>query len=251
MPEPVPTPDDLLLVEGDPLTFEDFPLEVTPLFMTLSAIYQGIGKRINYPVVLASGQLMRGLQYLGFEAELIPACMNVFRIDRVRPNERSASDRAITDTHLVVWSPSLNRCIDLGVCQNATLVHALADGGISAFPVTLPVSGGRDQLFSGQTFVIARHPFGIMWKFFPGWDSQFDSLLARYTAAIEHGGLALAHVVVDLLSALAVYRDLHQLDDLYPRLGGLLSGRVSLPKLDDSLFPTKLSDEQRGNVGRP
>lgn len=218
-------------------------MEVTPLYAILTAAYQAIGGRAAYSEIVASAQLVRGLEHLGFEAELIPARTNVFRLSRggagvteanTWDHPQTTSGGGATDKNLVVWAASFNRCVDLSMCQNEVLKRASVNGEIFTFPVILPMPGGLEQLLHRADLIGAeRPPFKISWKFFPEWKPQFDSVLAHYAATIEHGGLALAHVVVDLLSASAVHRDLRQIEDLYPRLGGLLSGGVHLPELHD------------------
>lgn len=236
---PVVAAEDFLLSGYDTFlgALVVLPVELTPLYAMLTAIYHAIGRRASYSGVVASGQLVRGLEHLGFEAELLPACMSVFRLNRGHVGAHISGDGK-TSGHLVVWVSSFNRCIDLAVCQDRTLVRASIGDAVLALPVILPVPGGREKLLYGSESIgTERPPFEISWKFFPEWMSRFEPLLTQHTVAIEHGGLALAHVVVDLLSAVAVHQDLCQLGDLYPRLGGLLSGRTHLPKLDDYLSP--------------
>jgi hypothetical protein len=223
----------------------------------LAAVYHAIGRRASYRGIVASSQLVRGLEYLGFEAELLPASMNVFRLSR-GPEGMHISGDGNTGGHLVVWAASFNRCIDLEVGQDRRLVRASVAGAVLTMPAILPMPGGREQLLHGSESIgTERPPFGISWKLFPEWTSRFNSSLTQHTVAIEHGGLALAHVVVDLLSAFAVYQDLHRLGDMYPRLGGLLSGRTHLPELDDYLSPgeldadcgTEVAEERCSNLG--
>jgi hypothetical protein len=239
------------------------PVEVTPLHAMLAAIYQAVGGRPTYPGIVASGQLARGLDYLGFEAELFPACTSVFRLSQVGGWEAMSADGQ-TRGHLVVWAASFNQCIDLTVCHEPALVRASVGGEVLMLPAVLPMPRGREQLLYGAESVgaeaigVDRPPFRITWKFFPEWGPRFDPLLAHHAVAIEHGGLSLAHVVVDLLSALAVHQDLRQLDELYPRFGSLLSGAVRLPELDDysshrelgADCPTELTEERRSSLGR-
>ncbi|MDB6084374.1 MAG: hypothetical protein JWN43_2255, partial [Gammaproteobacteria bacterium] len=216
-----------------------------------ASVCQAVGGRAAYRCIVACGQLMRALQYLGFDAELIPACTSVSRVERgdVRMADIGVWDHppvirsnGTTDGHLAVWSDSLNRCIDIGVCHEPALRRASTGEQVLTLPAILPVPGGRQQLLhTARSIVTLRHPFALSWMFFPQWRSRFDPLLDHHSAVIEHGGLALAHVVVDLLSAVAVYRDLGQLGELYPRLGSLVYGQALLPELDD-YPPPRTSD---------
>ena len=268
-PELAPVTEDLLLPEVSSFvsgTSSMLPVEVTPLYTTLAAIYHAIGGRTTYPGIAASGQLVRGLEYLGFEAELFPAYTKIFLPNRGRVgitefdvwDSQAIPEDGASDGHLVVWTASFNRCIDLAVCQDRTLLRASVDGKVFTLPVVLPMSGDHEQLLCGAKLVGAeRPPFRISWEFLPDRRPRFDPLLAHHAAAIEHGGLALAHIVVDLLSAFAVRHDLSQLDDLYPRLSGLLSGRLHLPELEDysprresgADAPPEVTEERRDNLG--
>jgi hypothetical protein len=104
-------------------------------------------------------------------------------------------------------------------------------------------NGWKKLLYKGG-FVAERSPFVTNCIFSEEWRPGFDPLIARHAAAIAHGGLALAHLVIDLLSAYAIYLDLRPLYDRYPRLGSLLDGEVNLPALNDYTYRQELD----GNV---
>ncbi|MDW5325360.1 hypothetical protein [Plantactinospora sp. KLBMP9567] len=225
------------------------PVEATPVQAIVAAAHQAIGGRSAYPGVLAAGQLARGLSLLGFDTELIPACTVVCYSDHGKTRFRDVGvwkeapvvrADGSTDGHVVVWCDSLNRCIDLAPCQDRMLRGASTPEEAFDHPVVLPVVGGRRQLLDRQRQIMApRPPFALHWTFFPDWAPLFDPLLDRHSAAIEQGGLAMAHAAVDLLAAVAVVRDLSQLDEWYPRLGDLLSGRQSLPTRAEDGSPEK------------
>jgi hypothetical protein len=238
------TAEKLLLSGGENFvvgSWEILPLEIVPLYAALSAIHQAIGDRPTYSTIIASAQLARGLEYLGFDAELIPASTTVFRMENGRKKVVNIGvwnhpplmrDNGTTDGHVVVWAASFKRCVDLGGCQNWILRRTAAENGGTVLPWVAPFPGGRRQLV-GQIPAIISGQFAFTWALFPQWGPGFESLLAHHARAIEHGGLALGHVVVDLLSALAVHRDLGELLQRYPHLDGLVSGRTLLPELDE------------------
>jgi hypothetical protein len=220
------------------------PLEAAPLYALVTAVYQAISSRPMYSSIVASSQLVRGLNYLGFDAELIPAYTMLRRANGqiieigVYGPSPNVSDDGGSDGHAVVWAESFNRCIDLGVCNNPALQRAFVDNEALTIPVVLPVPDGRDALInSSASIVTERRPFMMTWIFLPQWITLYEPLLRYHAPAIEHGGLAMAHVSVDLLSAVSVYQDIAQLAELYPRLGDLLSGRDRLPELDSYSSP--------------
>jgi hypothetical protein len=234
-PGSVVAAEDLLLsgydtLLGAPLAL---PVEITPLYAMLAVAYHATGRRASYPVVVASSQMVRGLEYLGLEAELIPASTKTFSLDRESP-ERPTMKDGNTDEHLVVWAASFNRCIDLVVCQDRTSAGGTVGVERSVAPVAiLPIPGGREQLLCEYLPVVAlRPPLVISWTFFPERLARFEPLLSPHAAVIEHGGLAMAHATVDLLGAFAIYLDLSSFNDFYPRLSGLLSGATRLPELN-------------------
>ncbi|WP_327034871.1 hypothetical protein [Micromonospora ureilytica] len=221
------------------------PAEAALVQAIVAVAHQAIAARPTYPAVAAAGQLARCLSLLGFDSELIPACTTVGYQDRGKTRFREIGvwqeppivrADGTTDGHVVVWCDSLTRCIDLAPCQDRLLRGASTSGVPSDQPVVLPVAGGRRQLLDrSRQMVTPRPPFLLHWMFFPNWMPMLDPLLDRHSVAIEQGGLAMAHASLDLLSALAVVRDLPLLDELYPSLGDLLSGRRSLPALLDAV----------------
>ncbi|MEV6527479.1 hypothetical protein AB0M43_36695 [Longispora sp. NPDC051575] len=92
-----------------------------------------------------------------------------------------------------------------------------------------PIAGGKGELLEPRGRAALRGRFGILWMFLPGWRDAFDPFLAHHERSIDRAGLALAHVTMDMLSLLALQRDISVLGDLYPVLGDLLSGRKQLP----------------------
>jgi hypothetical protein len=215
-------------------------IEVMPLYALLSAIYQAITGRPDYSVVMASAQLVRALEHLGFKAELIPASILIVRESDKRTMDIGVWDHppvvhndGTTDGHVAVWADSFNRCIDLGLCNNEVLLKSSSDSQNLVWPAVLPVAGGRDELLDeSRRPAIPRLPFMICWTFIPQWKSYFDPFLARHAPAIEDGGMALARVAVDLLSAIAIYSDMSEFNQRYPWLAKLLSGQADLPLSD-------------------
>lgn len=211
-------------------------VDVMPLYALLAGTYQAIGRRPAYSAVLASAQLVSALEHLDFDAELIPACTAVYGQDRTHLTDIGiwrhppvVRDDGTTDGHVVVWADSFRRFIDLGVCNQPTILEA-SDGQSLPSPAVLPMAGGRKQLLDEASGAMTlRPPFAFAWNFFPEWKRRFDPFLAYHATTVEHGGLALANVAIGLLSALAIYSDLTNLTQLYPRLDALLSGRAILP----------------------
>jgi hypothetical protein len=236
------TPGYELFIAG---MLDVMPEEAVPVQAIVAVAHQAIAARPAYPAVVAAGQLARSLSLLGFDSELIPACTTIGYQDRGKTRfreigvwQRPPVVRAdgTTDGHVVVWCDSLTRCIDLAPCQDRLLRRASTSGVPADQPVVLPVAGGRRQLLDrSRQMVTPRPPFVLHWMFFPDWMPMLNPLLDRHSVAIELGGLEMAQASLDLLSALAVVRDLPLLDELYPTLGDLLSGRRSLPALLDAV----------------
>lgn len=226
----------------DPL--EGWPLDVIPLYAMLTAVHHAIARRPNYPGIVASGQLANGLIHLGFEAELIPAHNKIYRASSRLTGDVEfdswdiISSDAETGGHLAVWTPSFGRCIDLAASQDPMLTR----GEPPILPMVFAMPGGQKQLLYQGEFVAERPPFVISCIFSNKRNSRFDPLIARHAAAIEHGGLSLAQLVVDLLSAFAIYLDLHPLCDLYPHLNDLLNGQTRLPDLKNYSYYRKSTD---------
>ena len=238
-PKPMPGAEFLLLPDMDffdAVSSGMLPVDVIPLYALLAGIYQAVGRRPAYSAALASAQLVRALEHLGFDAELIPACTAVYRQDRTHVTDIGVyqqppvvRDDGVTDGHVVVWSNTFRRCIDLGVCNQHTLLET-SNGRTLTSPIVLPMAGGIKQLLDEASGAATlRLPFVFGWNFFPEWRSRFDPFLSYHATAINQGGIALAKVAVGLLSALSVYSNLTELEQLYPRLGALLSGQADLP----------------------
>jgi hypothetical protein len=214
--------------------------DVMPLYALLVAIYEAIGGRPSYPVAVASAQLVRALEHLGFEAELVPASIAVAHEGEKRIMSIGAwehppmvRDDGTTDGHVVVWADSFKRCIDLSVCNHPMLLESSSDDQKLTMPIILPVAGGLEELLDkSRQHVLPRPPFMMMWIFIPQWKSYFNSFLSRHMPVIEDGGLALAKVAIDLLSAIAVYSDMSRLNQRYPWLAEMLSGQMDLPSSD-------------------
>lgn len=214
------------------------PVDVMPLYALLIPIYHAITRRPNYPVVVASAQLVRALEHLGFEAELVPASILIAREgDEKHPMDIGAwkhppvlRDDGTTDGHVAIWADSFRRCIDLGPCNHPVLLKSSSDSQNLVGPVVLPMGEGREKLLDdSRRATILRLPFVMCWTFIPQWKPYFDPILACNSSAIEDGGLALAKVAVDLLSAIAVYSDMSKFNKRYPWLTELLSGQADLP----------------------
>jgi len=217
----------------------DAPVDVAPLYAILAAVHQALGRCLATRAVLESAQLVRALRWLGFEAELIACFARVFcdpyptRLTDVGVRNRPPVVRrdGTTDGHAIVWISSTNRFIDLAVFRDRNLLRA--EGGEDPTfnaPAMLPMPGGRAQLLDPRLAPgTDRGRFRIGWYPYPHWTSRYDELIARHADAVNGGGLALARVTLDLLSATAVHRDMTELDRRYPQLGRLLSGAAQLP----------------------
>ncbi|MEV6927572.1 hypothetical protein AB0M46_24140 [Dactylosporangium sp. NPDC051485] len=225
---------DRLLLPGlglDRLTTE--PVELTPLFAMLIAVHQAVGDLPPDRVVVESAQMVHALRQLGFEAELIACCARVFRL----PQHARLADMGVwkrppttradgtTDGHALVWIGSFNRLVDVGVFRSRRLLRA--EGGADetfTVPAMLPLPHGRSQLLNPwQIPGTIRGQFSVGWYPYPEWTQRYRDLLTCHAAVIEHGGVALAHTVVDLLNATRTYRDLSRVDELFPRLAALMS----------------------------
>ncbi len=218
------------------------PLEVTPLYALMVAAHHAVARRPDYSSVVAAAQFMCGLEYLGFQAEIIAACTSVFHPKRdgnrktdigVWKHPPVVRSDGTTDGHAVIWTDSFKRCIDIGICRDPTLQRESKNDPSLEAPAILPCPEGRDKLIHGSFSVGAhRSPYMLTWMFFPEWTSNYDLLLETRAATIQHGGLAMAHVAIDLLSALSLYRDTSELWALYPSLQPMVSGQRPLLGLD-------------------
>lgn len=232
----------LLLPDTDTLALgvlRTIDVELTPLYAMISAMYQVLGGQESPSPVIASAQMARGLEYLGCEADLIVTCTSFYEL---KGGSVSLEDIGVwshppvirsdgtTDAHVVVWTNSFSRCIDLGVCQSATLRRA---PNAQAGPAILPAADRDALLNTARALVAFRGKLALQWMFFPQWTPCLDLLWSRHADIIQHGGLALAHMVVDQLSAVAVSRDLSQLRDRYRAIGQLLTDELQLPELGD------------------
>lgn len=238
LPQALPSP---ILLPGTDLLVHlvTAPVPVAPLYAILTAIHQAVGDCPTSRAVLESAQVVRALRWLGFEAELIACCARVFcdpypaRLTDVGVRNRPPAVRAdgTTDGHTIVWISSANRFFDLAVFRDRNLLRA--EGGEDPtfnVPAMLPMPGGRAQLLNPLLVPATdRGRWRIAWYLYPHWTSRYDELIARHADAVNSGGLALAQVTLDLLSATAVHRDMTELDRLYPQLGRLLSGAAQLP----------------------
>lgn len=212
------------------------PVEAAPLYALLAATNQALEGRSSYSVVLASAQFAFALEHLGFKAELIPACTTLVHKNGTDKIDIGVWERppvmrndGITDGHLVVWADSFKRLIDLGICNQPTVLELSSDEEPLTNPIVLPIAGGRKQLFDTQSTTL-RPPFGIFWTFFPHWMPRFDPFFHRHAAAVEEGGLALANVTVGLLSALMMYSDLTGFDRLFPQLAARMEFNSGMPE---------------------
>jgi hypothetical protein len=242
--DPLNSPTSDLLLPGTAffttLAFGAIATEIAPLYALLTAVNQAIGRRRSYPAVLASAQLVRAFENLGFEAALLAGCTTLVRRDQQtsRPDTidigvwkhlPTTRQDGTTDGHGVAWTSTFGRIIDLGLCNHPLMIEMSADNEKMTSPVVLEIPGGKNQLLDSRSRVMTiRDPFLIGWNFFPSATKPLDAFLTRHAGAVEHGGLALANVAIDLLSALAVYKDLAELKELYPRLAELMS-KVDMP----------------------
>jgi hypothetical protein len=188
---------------------------------------------------MATAQFVRAIQYLGLEAELVPACTTMSHqngtatIDiGVWEHPPVMRDDGTINGHAILWAESFKRCIDLGLCNHPAALKLFSEDPSFAIPVVVPMRGKAQLVDQDRRNMFLRKPFGIYWTTFPHWVSSYDPFLLRHANAITQGGLALANVAVDLLSALAVFTDLSDLGRLYPQLADLISGRASLPQPD-------------------
>jgi hypothetical protein len=214
--------------------------ELTPLYAMVAALHQLLGGREQRSALIASAQMVRALELLGCDAELIVACTSVFRSAAgpelaeqigewshpplIRPD-------ATTDAHAVVWTDSFDRCIDLGVSCSPAVRRAAERGETTSAPAVLPAAS-RDALMRSAVSVAAfRGRLLLNWMFFPQWTPCLDPVLERHAGAIDYGGRALAQVVVDQLAAVAVTTDLAPLATRFPAIGKLIADELRLPDL--------------------
>jgi hypothetical protein len=183
-------------------------------------------------------QIASGLRYLGFEAEVMAAYVEVERGETqcgsigVRHQPPKIRPDYTTDGHAVLWAGSFGRLVDPTIVQHPQLLQAAhRDGQTFSAPLVIPV-GDRDLLLKGAVGAV-RPPFLVKYLVLPEHTAAFDRWLREYGPALDYAGLALADTALQLLHALGQARNLRQLPHLYQRLGGLLTGRQQLPPIPD------------------
>ncbi|MBN1170612.1 MAG: hypothetical protein JXA67_00380 [Micromonosporaceae bacterium] len=228
------------------------PAEVIPLYAALALVHQAMSGAPVNTCVPTCYQIATALDHLGFQAEVMAAYAEVLQdnITHVSLGVRGpAAIRAdfTTNGHAVLWAASFGRLVDPTIAQHPALLAAVHRGRDKhSAPLAVAVQGGRDTLLRGAIGAI-RPPFQINYLVQPQYTAAFDPWLAEFRDAVDHGGLSLAHITLDTITAAGQVRNLRELPHLYPRLGALLGGREQLPVLPEQppASWTRLSDPSR------
>jgi len=218
-------------------------VDMIPLYAALTLIHSTMSGSPAEICVPACYQLMEALGHLGFDAEVMAACVTVFPRENPEAGHFDVGvwDRAptiqldgTTDGHAVLWAGSFSRLVDPVIPQSPRLLAAAQQDIRFTHPVVLPMTD-REQLFASASLVSFRDPFMLSWMLFPERTDAFTPALAGdLGATLPYAGLLLAHTTLGLIQALGELRgDLDRLHSRYARLGRLLTGRSQLPELPD------------------
>lgn len=222
-------------------TIKKIEVELLPLYTMIAVLRQGLAEYSYSSTVIPSAQVVRGLEYLGFKAQLIAACATL--VQSGEPPRQMTDlgtwesppvirEDGTTDAHTVIWADSFSRCIDLSICQHpAVKAAAPRTDSVDTTPAVLPAKDLDTLLNSAKTAAYFRGPYAILLVFTAPWTKLLDPLLERQSQIVEQGGLALAHAVLDQLFSISAEKNLEELIGIYPTLGDLLTERTRLPGL--------------------
>ena len=215
-------------------------VEMLPLLTALAVIHRELAGTPGACCVPVCWQLQGGLEYLGFDSEVIAASSLVMRDGDNRPEHVGQNDRlpslrddGSTDGHAVVWAASFGQLVDPTIVRARYLQAVAQDHPGVSFPVMLPVAD-RDTLFGPTAICSSSRPtLTIAWGLLPHWtQALIPSPGSDLDTAIAYGKLALAHTTLEVIRGLNIVRpDTEQLRALYPPLAALLNGTSQLPRL--------------------
>lgn len=182
--------------------------EMIPMWAAISVLSRvGMGKP-SRSCVPASYQLAGALRHLGYEADPVAASVNV-----LGPSGRSTDigvwkhppriqHPGTTDGHLVVWTPSFRRLIDLTVCQDPQLHSAAQENPNLAAPVVgvLPQFAVFGE---GPPPMIPRPPFVLTYMLLPQYTPFIAPLWedSDLTDQLKIGALAVAYDALEIVRA--------------------------------------------------
>jgi GNAT superfamily N-acetyltransferase len=210
------------------------PVDVVPLYAALAVVHQAMSGEPANACVPVCYQMAAALAHLGFDTEVMAAYVEVLQGDTTHVSLGVRGPAVIrmdytTNGHTVLWAASFSRLVDPTIAQHPALLTTAHRGQDKhGAPLAVPVHGGRDTLLRGAIGAI-RSPFQINYLVQPQHTAAFDPWLAEFGDAVEHGGLGLAHLTLDTITATGKVRDLGELPHMYPRLGALLGGHQHLP----------------------
>jgi len=211
-------------------------LAALPAHVMALAVFDAIFDRPNYNDFVVAAQVSLAFKYLGFTSEVITSCATVIEQGKLSspPDEIGVWQKpplidsaGTTDGHFVVWVDELSRLIDPTIGQYSD-IFTKSRGQQYRHPAILRVDGGRNALVR-RTPMTFRLPYGITWTLFPDWREPLVRFHDRHSTLIETGARAFADLVVDLLRATAMCREVSPLRDIYPRLSSLIEGTRSNP----------------------
>jgi hypothetical protein len=215
-------------------------IQVLPLLTALAVIHSELTGTPGACCVPVCWQLQGGLEYLGFDSEVIAASSLVIRDGDNRPERvgridhlPSLRDDGSTDGHAVVWAESFGQLVDPAIVRARYLQAVAQDHPGVSFPVMLPVAD-RDTLLGPAVICSSSRPtLTIAWGLLPNWTQALTPQPGSdLDTAITYGKLVLAHTTLDVIRGLDVVRpDAEQLRALYPPLAAFLDGRSQLPRL--------------------
>lgn len=215
-------------------------IDTLPLLVALAVIHSGLTGTPGTSCVPLCWQLQGGLEYLGFDSEVIAASCLVIHEGDSQPEYIGRSDRlpslrddGSTDGHAVVWAASFGQLVDPAIVRARYLQTVAQDYPGVSFPVMLPIAD-RDTLFGPAAICSSSRPtLTIAWGLLPHWTQALAPRPGSdLDTAIAYSKLALAHTTLGVIRGLNVVRlDAEQLRAHYPQLAALLDGRSQLPQL--------------------
>jgi predicted RecA/RadA family phage recombinase len=217
---------------------EDLPLWAT--LVVLSGNAEGKPAGACIPL---SCQLVGALGHFGFEAEVMAACVTVTDTNRgstAEPTEVGVweqppriRDDGTTDGHVVVWSPSFERLVDLTVGQDPQIQRAARKHSHMASPVVVRIPRSMASGTDIRLPATMRGSFMLTYRLLPEHTSVLAPMWERSTLTeqLRLGALAVAYDALELVRLMESEDDRRAAG---ARMRALLDGYAHLPPLPAS-----------------
>jgi hypothetical protein len=216
------------------------PIELLPLYATLTAVSVQFDGPLGARGVAFCHQIQGCLSHLGFESEVIAATAKVTPVEGEteyigeHPRTPRLRDDGSSDGHAVIWAESFSRLIDPTITETRLLREAAERSGVSMLAVA-PLES-RSQLLHAPGFLIQSQT-GVVVELHlvPQWTQELTPVPgSELDIGLSYGQLTLAHTVIELMRGAAGIRtDLPRIRSLYPLLADLLVGAALLPELPE------------------